>query len=165
MTDLAALTGIQLFQGLDEQQLRTVAAMLRPARATAGEEILVEGEPGRSLYVLLAGTVETTKHMGVIGLEAATPRQKVLVRMTAPQSFGEIGLLEDSARSATVRAVTDCDLLEFRREDFDRIVSSDIHLAFLLMRNITSSLIQRLRRSDRDMVKLTAALSIALGNR
>lgn len=165
MSDPTTLAQIPLLRGLSEEQLRKIADVLRPGRAKAGDEILVEGQPGRSLFVLRSGTVETTKHMGVIALEAATPRQKVLVRMSAPQSFGEIGLLEDSQRSATVRAATDCDLLELRREDFEQLVSSDVHLAYLLMRNITSSLIQRLRRTDRDMVKLTAALSIALGNR
>lgn len=159
------LEGIPLFRGLNEAEMRTVSGVLRRARAKAGEAIVSEGDVGRSLFVLVAGTVETTKLMGIVGSDGAAPRQKVLVRMSAPQSFGEIGLLEESPRSATVRAATDCDLLELRREDFERLVGSDVHLAYVLVRNIASSLIQRLRRTDRDMVKLTAALSIALGNR
>lgn len=165
MSDTFGLAAVPLFRGLTDDQLRAVERVLKPARAKAGDEILREGEPGRSLFVLRTGTVVTSKHMGVMGPEAATPRQKVLVRMTAPQAFGEIGLLEDSPRSATIRAETDCELLELHREGFEALVSSDVRLAYLLMRNITMSLIQRLRRTDRDMVKLTAALSIALGNR
>ncbi len=155
---------IPLFGGLNEAQMRAIAAILRRGRARAGEVILREGDVGRSLYVLVSGTVETTKAMGVPGPDGA-PRRKVLVRMSAPQSFGEIGLLEESPRSATVRAATDCEYLELRREDFERLVGSDVHLAYVLVRNIASSLIQRLRRTDRDMIKLTVALSIALGNR
>ncbi len=165
MSDVSVPAEIPLFRGLSEAQTGAIAGVLRRASARAGEDILREGEPGRSLFVLTHGTVETSKQMGVVGPDGATPRRKILVRMSAPQSFGEIGLLEDSQRSATVRADTDCELLELRREDFERLVSSDVHLAYLLMRNIASSLIQRLRRTDRDMIKLTAALSIALGNR
>ncbi len=159
------LAAIPLFRGLSEAQMRVVSGVLRRGRAKAGEAIVSEGDIGRSLFVLVHGSVETTKLMGVIGSDGSTPRQKVLVRMSAPQSFGEIGLLEESPRSATVRAATDCELLEMRREDFEKLVSSDVHLAYVLVRNIASSLIQRLRRTDRDMVKLTVALSIALGNR
>jgi len=160
-----ALDGIPLFHGLSEAERHTVSGVLRRGRAKAGEAIVSEGDIGRSLFILVAGTVETTKLMGIVGTGGAPPRQKILVRMSAPQSFGEIGLLEESPRSATVRAATDCELLELRREDFERLVGSDVHLAYVLVRNIASSLIQRLRRTDRDMVKLTAALSIALGNR
>jgi cAMP-dependent protein kinase regulator len=165
MTDGASLAGIPLFQDLGAEQLGAVAVVLRPARAAVGDEVLTEGEPGRSLFVLVAGTVETTKHLGVIGLEGGAPRQKVLVRLSAPQFFGEIGLLEDTPRSASVRAATPCELLELRREDFDRLVTADIRLGYTLLRNIAVSLIGRLRDTDRDVLKLTAALSIALGNR
>lgn len=165
MTDTSALAGVPLFRDLSDAQIRGVAGVLRASRVAAGEAILVEGDPGRSLFVLRSGTVETTKHLGVIGLENGTPRQKVLVRLAAPQFFGEIGLLEDTPRSATVRAATECDLLELRRDDFDRLVAADVHLGYRLLRNIASSLIVRLRDTDRDVLKLTAALSIALGNR
>lgn len=159
------LAAVALFRGLSDDQMRTVAAVLRRGHARAGDDIVSEGDVGRSLFILVHGTVETTKRMGVIGPNGESPRQKVLVRMTAPQSFGEIGLLEESPRSATVRAQTECDLLELRREDFEKLVAADTGLGYVLVRNITSSLIQRLRRTDRDIIKLTAALSIALGNR
>lgn len=165
MTAAADLAAIPLFRGLSDGQLAAVAAVLQRARAAQGEEILTEGDPGRSLFVLVDGTVETSKHLGVIGLDGATPRQKVLVTLKAPQFFGEIGLLEDTPRSATVRASTACELLELTRNDLDRLVVSDVQLGYTLMRNIASALIGRLRGSDRDILKLTAALSIALGNR
>jgi len=165
MTAASDIAAIPLFQGLSDAQLEAVAGVLRKARATEGDQILTEGDPGRSLFVLVDGTVETTKHLGVIGLDGSTPRQKVLVRLSAPQFFGEIGLLQDTPRSATVRAATACQLLELRRDDFDRLVASDVHLGYTLMRNIAVALIGRLRGTDRDILKLTAALSIALGNR
>ena len=150
---------------MSTEQLAAVAGVLVRARAPQGEEILTEGDPGSSLFVLVDGTVETSKHFGVIGLDGATPRQKVLVKLSAPQFFGEIGLLEDTPRSATVRASTACELLELRRADFERLVASDVRLGYVLIHNIASALIGRLRGTDRDILKLTAALSIALGNR
>ncbi len=152
-----------LFHGLDAEQLRALGAVLHSARAAAGQDIVVEGAPGGSLFVLVEGSVETTKHFGVLGADQA-PRQKVLVRLSAPQFFGEIALLEETPRSATVRAATACELLELRREDFEGLVAADVRLGYVLMRNIASSIIGRLRGADRDILKLTAALSMALGN-
>ncbi len=165
MTEIGVAAEIPLFHGLAEAQLRAVGAVMRHRSARAGDVILREGDEGRSLFVLTRGDVEATKLMGAPGLDGSAPRRKVLVHMSAPQSFGEIGLLEESPRSATVRAATDCELLELRREDFDRLVAADIRLGYTLLRNIASSLIGRLRDTDRDVLKLTAALSIALGNR
>jgi CRP/FNR family transcriptional regulator, cyclic AMP receptor protein len=164
MTELE-LAAIPLFQGLSEQQMRSVRGEMRRARASAGQAIVSEGDAGHSLFLLVSGTVETTKAMGILSPDGSAPRQKVLVRMGAPQSFGEIGLLEESPRSATVRAASECELLELPREAFEKLVAADPQLGYLLIRNLASSLIQRLRRGDRDILKLTAALSIALGNR
>lgn len=165
MSALDQLAGVELFRDLADAQLRAVAGVLRRRRADAGEAILVEGERSSSAFVLVAGSVETTKRFGAVAPDGAGERQKVLVRLAAPQFFGEIGLLEDAERSATVRAATACELLELRKEDFDRLVEGDLRLGYVLMRNIAVVLIGRLRRTDRDVLKLTAALSIALGNR
>lgn len=74
-------------------------------------------------------------------------------------------VVEDAPRSASVRAASDCELLELRRADFDRLAGGDVELGYRLIRNIASSLIRRLRDTDRDILKLTAAPSIALGDR
>lgn len=165
MTDVRDLEAVPLFGGLTGPQLEKVVRVLRPARVPAGKGIIAEGERGRSLFVLVRGTVETTKALGAVGPDGAGPRQKVLVRLSAPQFFGEVGLLEDAERSATVRAATECDLLELRREDFERLVAADVQLGYVVVRNIAAALIGRLRDTDRDVLKLTAALSLALGNR
>src|SRR5262249_33676770 len=130
VTAAADLASVPLFKGLTEAQLAAIAGVLRRSRVPRGQEILTEGDPGHSLFVLVDGTVETTKHLGVVGLDRATPRQKVLVTLTAPQFFGEIGLLEDTPRSATVTASTPCELLELKRDDLERLVASDIPLGY-----------------------------------
>ncbi len=157
---------IPLFKDLTEEQLRAVAAVLRPRAVRAGETILTEGERSDSVYVLMDGTVETTKRLGVPALDGSTKEiEKVLVRLSAPQFFGEIGLLEEGERSATVRAATNCRLEELRRADLERLVEADVRLGYVMVRNIALVLVTRLRRTDHDVLKLTAALSLALGNR
>ena len=160
------LRQIPIFHGLTDQQLEAVSAVLVRRSVRGGEAIFSEGERSSALYVLTSGTVGTSKSMGLATRGAAQPaRQKVLVHLGAPQFFGEMGLLSELDRSATITTEGDCELLELRREDFERLAAQDPALGYHLVRNIAVVLADRLRRTDLDVLKLTTALSLALGNR
>lgn len=166
MIDIAALRDLPVFRGLSDAQLAAVAAVLVKRAIRNGETIFAEGESSSAMYFLTSGSVGASKRMGLGARDGNTPaRQKVLVHLRAPQFFGEMGLLSDLERSATIAADSDCELLELRRADFDRLATSDPALGYLLVRNVAVVLAERLRRSDLDVLKLTTALSLALGNR
>lgn len=166
MEHLDSIRAVPLFDGLTESQLQIILDMTTRRGVAAGTTILQEGEHSYSLFVLLRGQVDVTK---LLGLTAGAPidlaKDKTIVRLAAPQFFGEMAILGDAVRTATVVASTECDLLELRQADFDRLVDDDLPLAYRLLHNIAVALCFRLRRTDRDVLKLTAALSLALGNR
>jgi CRP/FNR family cyclic AMP-dependent transcriptional regulator len=164
--DVTPFRGLTLFTGVTDDQLSRIAARLRRRIVPAGTPILTEGERDTSLFLLSRGSVVTTKRLGlVVRSELDADKQKLLVRFSAPQFFGELGLLSDLERSATVTADGECELLELARADFERLVQEDLQLAFQLIRNIAVVIGERLRNADRDILKLTAALSLSLGNR
>lgn len=155
-----------IFQGLSDAQLGAIAATLVRRRVRGGEAIVTEGEKSSSVYILVSGSVGTSKRMGLAARRpGSATRQKVLVHLGAPQFFGEMGLLSDLDRSATITTDGECELLELTRADFERLASSDPALGYRLVRNIAVVLAERLRRTDLDVLKLTTALSLALGNR
>lgn len=163
--DVALLGALPVFSGLDADQLSAVAGALTSRRVGPGVDIFIEGEPSTSLFILTSGSVGTSKRLGLAAQDRAAGRQKVLVHLRAPQIFGEMGLLSDLERSATITTDTECELLELARPEFERLVQADAALGYRLVRNIAVVLAERLRRSDLDMLKLTTALSLALGNR
>ena len=166
MIDLGLLRKMPLFGGLSDAQLREVAAALRGRVVPAGTAVFREGETSTSVYILAHGSAGTSKRLGLaIRAPVDTARQKTLVRLVAPQFFGEVGLLSDLERSATVTTESECEILELSREDFERLAARDPQLGYQVLRNIAAVLVDRLRRTDLDVVKLTAALSLALGNR
>ena len=104
--ELELLSGIALFAPLPTPVLERLAARLAPVHARPGEEIIRRGEPGDRFYVVGAGEVE-------IALDSGPPR------VEGPGSyFGEIALLRDVPRTATVRARTDVELYALERDDF-----------------------------------------------
>jgi predicted MFS family arabinose efflux permease len=100
------LGGISIFAPLPEATLEQLARGLRPVRAGAGEEIVRQGEHGDLFYVLADGEVD----VHVDGRPAQALR--------AGEFFGEIALLHDVPRTATVIARTDVELLTLERDEF-----------------------------------------------
>jgi MFS family permease len=104
--ELDLLHGIELFRPLPTPVLEGLAGAMAPMRVEAGREIVREGEAGDRFYVIAEGRVEVVKDGQVINEEGPG------------EFFGEIALLRDVPRTATVRAKTDVDLRALERDDF-----------------------------------------------
>ncbi len=95
-----------------------------------GELLLKEGDTGHCAYVIESGNVEI-----LISREG----QQVQVGVRGPGSLiGEMAMIDDKPRMATVRALDDCDVLEISREDFNRRVESADPVVKMVMRVITN---------------------------
>jgi CRP-like cAMP-binding protein len=99
------LLPIPLLSMLPEQEFASVLEIVRIVRVRPGTWILRQDEPGRSFYVLARGKVE-------VSAERAGQPVK-LAELSEGSIFGEMALLSDAPRTASVCALSDCDLLEF----------------------------------------------------
>jgi NADH dehydrogenase len=91
--------------------------LLRRAHYRAGDVIIKEGEIGDRFYIIESGEVEILHG-------AAGPEPKRIAVRKEGDSFGEIALLKDSPRTATVRCLTPVNVVTFTRRDFTTLVSS-----------------------------------------
>ncbi len=155
---------IFLFQDLEENEIQQVLKRTHPRNFPAGEAILQEGETGDSLFIMCQGEVEITKALTLV-LDEDTPKEKVMIRLKAEDGvcFGEMALLENEARSATVTALSDCSLLELDQQDFLALVQENPQMGAKILLRLAQMLSRHLRKSNQDVVKLTTALAIALG--
>jgi MFS family permease len=103
---LELLQGIPMFSPLSPPVLEQLAAGLAPVSASAGEEIIRVGDHGDRFYVVSSGEVE-------VFVDGRPPK-----REGEGTYFGEIALLRDVPRTATVRAATDVELYALDRDDF-----------------------------------------------
>ncbi len=154
-----------ILQGLDEGELGRFLAIARRIEVPKGQVILREGDPGDTLYILEKGTVDVSKTL-IIRPKGEEPsgRDKILSKLSAEDRaiFGEMAWFEQSKRTATVVAITDCTLLEIAKEDFLGLAEENPRLGYKITRNIAELLCSRLRKTGEDVIKLTTALSIAL---
>ena len=166
--DVSPLQGTELFQGLSPEQIDKVLDICRTVRFSANEIIMKEGELGDSMYIIQQGTVEVIKRLILAGMdddEESTDKSKVFTKLDAADRhpvFGEIALLQESQRTATVRAITDGILCEIKKTDFLNLSESDFELGYRILLNLSRIVSARLRKADDDTVKLTTVLSMIL---
>lgn len=133
---------------LTSHEMALFARHGRRLRLSAGQFLLCRGDPGHTMYVIVAGTME---------LDAG--ENLPIRRLHGNEFFGEqCMLLGSSGRTASVQAATDAVLLELEPEDFQRLLREDPDTAVLFMRRaimrMTSSeqqLIDRLRRRNDEL--------------
>jgi CRP-like cAMP-binding protein len=118
---LPALRGIDLFQTLSDQELRTVASHLRPLHYAAGERIIEEGSAGDSLFLVDRGEVRVLRRMG------GTPRE--IARLGEGECFGEMAMLTGQQRTATVVAATDVDVFMIDKAGFQDVLAGNPNVA------------------------------------
>jgi len=116
------------------------------------------------MFIMCQGEVEITKRL-TLTLSEDVPKERGMTHLKAEDgvSFGEMALLENDTRTATVIALTDCRFLEFSRKDFLDFIEGNPLTGSKLLLRLAQLLSRRLRKTDQDVVKLTTALAIALG--
>ncbi len=112
------LDRVPLFREADPALLASLAMLLVPTVAEAGQYVIQQGDSGDSMYILCRGEAV-----------ALTDPDVEIARFRDGDVFGEIALLFPVKRTASVRAVTDCDLLQLNRVDFDRILAENPKMA------------------------------------
>ena len=109
------LRALSLFQNVEEEILARLSGKFKGETFARGQTIIKQGDPGDKFYIILSGKTEA-KQAGKHG------RDIRLGIMNEGSFFGEIALLMDSPRVATVEALTDTSVLGLDRQDFDRLL-------------------------------------------
>lgn len=165
MEEITFLKKIPILRDLNEEELGQFLKIARRVRFLKGQPILTEGRAGETMYIMEEGMVEISKTLVMVkGQENSRDRDKVLTRLSAEDHaiFGEVALFEQSQRTATVIALTDCLLWEISKAAFLKLAEENPRIGYKITRNIAQLLCSRLRKADEDTVKLTTALSMAL---
>lgn len=156
---------VSILQDLDDKQLHRVYRIADRKKIASGTVIMKEGEPGDSMYLFFSGEVEVLNTLTMkMGKGDFAETEKSMVRLNAEvvSFFGEMALLENDTRSATITAVSDCILYEISREDFQQLGAENPAIGYAILMRMARGLCARIRKSNRDILKLTTALSIAL---
>lgn len=139
--DTAALPKPPLFSELPKDVFLALLSELEISTFEAGKPIVTEGETGRSMYVLAQGKVKVVRELG-------TRQEKTVATMDEGTFFGEIALLSDAPRLASVVAQDECVVLEVKREMLGDLVMKHDALEAVLQHFYRERLLENLLRSN-----------------
>ena len=138
------LRTLDMFNGLSDEELSSVAALCSEASYKVGDIILNLNDPTENFYLIRSGTVQIITNPDILETKPELA-DAVMINLGEGQSFGEMGLVDQGARSATVRAGSDTEVYSINCNQFQELCYEDTHLGFLVMRNIAADLSFKLR--------------------
>lgn len=151
----AKLKNIPLFKKLSERPdaLDWVIGVLEPKNVLKGQTIIAEGETGEEMYVLIKGEIEISRF--TLEKESYT-----VAKLTDQMNifFGELALVDNDRRSATVAALSDCELLVLTRTKFRELGEKHSDIGWNLALEIAGMISGRLRKANEDALILFEAL-------
>jgi len=165
--DIDHLAKFQIFRGLRPEEIAPYADKFNYAEVPANQMIIKEGEPGESIYLLLDGEVEISQALTLMMTKQPEldTREKAITRLNNEMYpfFGEMSIFMDNdIRTANIRTVTKCQLAEIHRKDFFAVNHNRPDTGLLVIENIARVLVERLKKTNNDVIKLTTALALIL---
>jgi CRP/FNR family transcriptional regulator len=139
----ALLKQSHLFGEVGEKGLETIAEYVKENSYERSGIIFSEGDKGDTLHIIAKGSVKITKY-------TKEGRTKTLAVLKEKDSFGEMALLTEEARSATVEAIEKTVTLSITKERFEYLIKREPSISL----QIIKTLCHRLARADRDIKNL-----------
>lgn len=139
------LDDLELTRGLESPEQDRLSHILRVYNVPAGHLLFNEGDPAGYLALLLDGRMSVSKKRNDSGSGA-------LYVLAPGKVFGEMALLDQEPRSATVTARTDCQIAVLSRDNFQKLCEERSALSIKLLLGLGRTLSQRLRRVSGQLV-------------
>ena len=143
MVSTAVLKAVPLFASFPDDQLRLLTPVITRRSLPRSTTVMASGDPTDSLYIVLSGRLK-------VMMSDAEGKEVILSILGPGEFFGEMGLIDDAPRSASVVSIEACELLSIAKRDFKKCLAENFEMAQAVMRG----LVRRLRDADRKIGSL-----------
>jgi CRP/FNR family cyclic AMP-dependent transcriptional regulator len=142
--DAGFLKSVPLFVEFDMDELTHLRSRMKASRFTPDDVILEEGNANRALHILVTGRIRVSRKLD--------NHEVPLCDLFEGQTFGELSIIEDGVASATLRAVTDTDVLSLSMGDLAEFLRERPSAAAKFWREIAIDLRRRILQTN-DVVR------------
>ena len=140
------LGGISLFADLDSQELDMIGEHMHVSRLEPGDIVFSEGDPGDEVCFVVDGTLDVLKRYD-------DEQEKKIAVKEPGGSIGEMAVIGNMARTATVRARSDTTLLTLSRNRLDQICEQHPRTGVKILKAIARRLSLHLRDTSRELLE------------
>ena len=135
---------VHIFDDLSDRELRTVQKLVYFRRYADGETIFSTGDPSLGMYIIKVGIVRIIR-------EIPGFQPKLIAELTAGEFFGEMGLIDDSPRSASAVAYGDTETIGFFKPELLNMSSRQPQLGLKIFLSVAKTLSARLRQTHHEL--------------
>jgi SulP family sulfate permease len=140
---------LDVFSGLSHEELAIVSALLERRAYRAGDIVFRQGDTSRELYIIAKGCASARLML------PGSARDTRLITFAAGTVFGEIALLDQETRSATIAADEDLVCYVLEHSSFEALAREYPSVAIKILANLARELGARLRRANRTIQELS----------
>ena len=140
---VGVLRSVPLFAMLSQAQLTALSSTMARKSALKNRTVLKIGDLTDSLYIIIAGRCK-------VQMSDNEGKEVILAVLGPGDFFGEMGLLDDAPRAASVVTIESCEFLTIAKDAFNALLKDNFEMAMVIMRG----LVKRLREADRKIESL-----------
>ncbi|NLC71101.1 MAG: cyclic nucleotide-binding domain-containing protein [Desulfuromonadaceae bacterium] len=135
--------GCPLLNGLDAIEKNHLLASFSVKKLPQGKVVFLENMPGESLYIILSGSVKVSRKL-------TDGKEKTLTVLGPQEMFGEMAILGETVRAATISVVEDSEFLCLGKQEFDLLCTNQPQVALKILKNLLFVVARKSRESLLD---------------
>lgn len=145
------LQQVFVFRDLNSRDLRLILELMHERVYGPNEVVFFEGQPGSGMYIIISGEVRVVLNYG-------RANELELLRLQSEDFFGELSLIDEAPRSATIVTTTRTHLGGFFRPDLLDFIQRNPRQGVRILLNLSEVLAERLRRTTHELRDARQAL-------
>ncbi len=138
------LKGLHFFKGMSSDELGILSEHVEMEELEPESVVFKEGDAGDSLYFISEGSLE-------VSMDSEWGENIKLATLEEGSSFGEMSVIDELPRSATITANTNATVISLRKGDFDRILDSHPKIGVQILKGLAQFLCTHLRKSNESL--------------
>ena len=141
---IKGLSNLPFFSGLNENQLGIVSSHIESLDLQPETTVFSEGDVGNSVYFVIEGTLEVVK-------ESDWGESVKLTTLAEGSTFGEMSMVDNYPRSATVVSKTQALVLKLHKDDFNNIIEKHQDIGVIMLKELSRFLCRHVREANESL--------------
>ncbi len=148
MISLEFLKEVEVFKGLSQEELESISNICLIREFKEGNIVFSKDTPSEEMFILSSGRCDVKISVG------GPDEVYTIYPLNSGDIFGEIGFIDGSTRSAAIKCIKEVEVVVLPREKFATLCGEKPHIGYVVMKNLSIILAERIRETDKEFKNL-----------